>query len=131
MSFSVAGNIRFLTDPKVESNNSNVVKFLAGTEERKVNGKFVDNIISCEAWGKLGEIIVGNYNKGDTAFINASLLLNKWQDRSGENKEKHYLRVSSIEFVPRAKASGNSSSGNQWTQNSNPPSSNDDIEVPF
>ena len=43
MSFSIAGNIRFLTDPKVEQNNSNVVKFLVGTEERKVNDKYVDN----------------------------------------------------------------------------------------
>jgi len=132
MSFSIAGNIRFLTDPKVEQNNSNVVKFLVGTEERKVNDKYVDNSIGCEAWGKLGETIAKNYKKGDVAFMSGSLLLNKWQDRSGENKERHYIRISSIEFVPRVKTSNGSGSSNQWSQNNNNQGpSNDDVDLPF
>jgi single-strand DNA-binding protein len=105
MSLYVNGLVRIITKPQtryLESGNS-VVNFVGGIHEGKdKNGNYIKNVIDCEVWGKVGEIILERCNLMDSIMVTGSIRRQEWQDKeTGAKRSKHVLSIGRFEFLPR------------------------------
>jgi len=86
---------------------------------RKDKEKETD-FISCEVWGKQAENLVNYQNKGSLIATEGRYQVDKYQ-LEGETKYKHYILVSTIQFLESKKEQSQNSNEKSVnnTQNSN------------
>lgn len=101
---------------------------------KKKDGSMDEEVlfVDCKAWGKTGEVIQQYLGKGSPILVEGRLVLERWEDREGNNRSKVLVNVESFQFL-------NSSPDNQKPakQGSRKPVENDydddmdDDEIPF
>ncbi|HYC99864.1 MAG TPA: single-stranded DNA-binding protein [Phycisphaerales bacterium] len=93
------------------SSNQAVAKFglainrywTSASGEKKEDTTFVD----CEAWGKTGENIARFFSKGRPIFVQGSLRLDQWNDKTdGSKRSKLKVVVDNFQFVDSKQGGG-------------------------
>jgi single-strand DNA-binding protein len=95
--------------------------------EKKEESCFVD----LEIWGKRAETFNQYMNKGRQVLIEGELKYDTWQDKDGNNRSKHCIKVSDFQFIANGKGNDNTSSNTSNTSNvsqkeTSPPQINED-----
>jgi single-strand DNA-binding protein len=99
---------RLVRDPDLRtiSNGTPVCNItLAQNTRYKEGDKWVDGepvFLDVALWGRRGESFARHHKKGDEAFIEGKLRLDKWEDReTKESRSKMKVDADEWQFVPR------------------------------
>lgn len=71
------------------------------------------DFINCVVWNKQAENLVNYQSKGSLIAIEGSNRVDKYQTDKGENRYKHYILVSNIQFLESKKEQSNNNQINQ------------------
>lgn len=114
----------------INAGGTTIAKFGLAVNESYKNkmGEKVDNtcFVDCDAFGKTAEMITKYFQKGDPILIDGSLQLDQWNDKDGNKRAKHKIKVNGFSFV--------ASSGGEQKQSGGTPAAGDDWggdDIPF
>jgi len=84
------------------SDGTPVCHFRLANNRGERDGKQLDaNFFNCEAWKNVADIIYGNLDKGRKVFIEGSLNLDRWNDKTGAPKSSVKIIVHHITFLDK------------------------------
>ena len=74
----------------------------------KTSGELMEDacFIDIVAFGQTGEFLNQHFGKGDIITFEASLQQDKWEDRDGQKRSKHTLRLNNVDFSLCKKGEG-------------------------
>lgn len=81
------------------------------------NGQVIENtmFIDLTFWGKTAEIASQYLSKGSKLAVNGEIVLDQWQDQqTGQNRQKHSIRVETMEMLGNP---NNQNNGGNYQQN--------------
>ena len=112
---------RLGADPEIAfyDSGSNKTSFSLYVKPYPGAPKEKDFIVSCHAWGKVGEVIANYVKSGDQIIITGNLDKNAWVDGSGNARSTFFVNVSQMEFG----AKGRHHSEEEFVPQSTQPSS--------
>ncbi len=124
-----------------------VTGFSVATTERwkdKQSGeqKEITEWHNCEAWGRTAEVCQEYLHKGDQVYLEGKIRTDEYEDKDGNRRWSHKIRVDSVQFLSTKgeRSSGSSERSQHPTQRGPRPTeesatvgANDDIndDIPF
>ena len=78
------------------------MRLAVGRRDRKAAPVYVDVV----AWGKLAELCAEHLEKGRQVAISGRLEYSEWEAQDGSKRSKHEVVAGEVEFLAKAKASG-------------------------
>lgn len=71
--------------------------------------------VTCEAWNKIGEIVMNKGGKGKLVRVEGELVIDNWE-ANGERRSRTYIRVRNVIFLTEAAPAPAQNQSNQPTQ---------------
>lgn len=96
---NITGRITHDLDLRQTQSGKFVLDFQIAIRETKD----ITTFVRCQAWEKTAEIISQYAMKGSNLAISGGLKTDRYQDRSGNNVERTYIRVSTVEILDKRK----------------------------
>ena len=59
--------------------------------------------LDVESWGKTAENCKKYITKGSQVYVEGKIKINKWEDKSGNRRQKYYISSDLVRFLPREK----------------------------
>jgi len=59
--------------------------------------------LDVESWGKTAENCKKYITKGSQVYVEGKIKINKWEDKSGNKRQKYYISSDLVRFLPREK----------------------------
>lgn len=85
-------------DPELRQVGENLVcNFTIASSDYR-GGAEVTDFIDCEAWGKTGQSIADNFNKGSRIFVSGTFGWQRYTTEEGEKRKTFRVRVTDWEF---------------------------------
>lgn len=86
------------------NNNKAVVEFTLATNRPVMrDGERVSDFITCVVFGNQAENLQKYQSKGSMIGIEGSYRVDRYQDKDGNNRYKHYVLVNTVEFLESKK----------------------------
>lgn len=58
--------------------------------------------VTCEAWNKLGDLVLDKAKKGSLVYVEGELCMERWEEQ-GESKSRTYVRVKEYRLLESGK----------------------------
>lgn len=118
---------RLTRDPEQrQAGQYNVTNFTVASDSTRKNkqGEYDTTFVRCAVFGKQGDVIAQQFQKGRPIIVSGELSTNEWQDQQGNQRQSFEMSVQNFSFVPRDYAQG------QTQQEQQAPEVTDD-DMPF
>ena len=96
---NITGRITHDLDIRQTQSGKLVLDFQIAIRETKD----ITTFVRCQAWEKAAEIISQYAMKGSNLAITGSLKTDRYRDKNGNNVERTYIRVGSVEILDKRK----------------------------
>ena len=83
---------------------------------------------NCKAWGKTAELVGKHFEKGSPIFVTGRYQVDEYEDKDGQQKRFHYVKVDRVEFLPSVKQSLDALPG---PKQQTPDAGVGDADIPF
>ncbi|NRA40531.1 MAG: single-stranded DNA-binding protein [Planctomycetes bacterium] len=122
-SVHVAGNltrdpqVRFFANEKAVADFGLAInrRYRGGDGEMKEETTFID----VETWGRQAELVGQYLTKGRNCFVEGSLKLDQWEDKSGNKRSKIKVTAQRVHFLgPNDRSGGGESGGDGASRSS-------------
>jgi single-strand DNA-binding protein len=107
---------RLTRDPEQrQAGQSNITNFTVASNSTRKNkdGKYDTTFVRCTAFGRQGDVIMNNFQKGQPITVAGEFNMRSWTDREGQERQSAELTVSNFSFVPRDKYQGQAPQQNE------------------
>lgn len=95
---TITGRLTAAPEMRTTNSGKSVCNFTLAVDYF-VGGEKKADFIRCTAWDKQADVIEKYCDRGDKIGVNGSLHIDKYKDKNGVDKEKSYIRVSSVELL--------------------------------
>lgn len=99
---------RLVRDAEIKSYPNTQIATFTLASNKKIKDKEEVLFIDCKAFARLAEIVDEFTEKGDKILIVGRLVLEKWQDKEGNEKSKYVIAVEELELLSNKKGSDES-----------------------
>lgn len=95
---------RLTRDPEQrQAGQYNVTNFTVASDSTRKNkqGEYDTTFIRCTVFGRQGDVIAQQFQKGQPIIVSGELSTNEWQDQKGNQQQSFEMSVQNFSFVPR------------------------------
>ena len=95
---------RLTRDPEQQqAGQYNVTHFTVASDSTRKNrdGDYDTTFVRCTVFGRQGDVITQQFQKGQPIIVSGELSTNEWQDQQGNQRQSFEMSVQNFSFVPR------------------------------
>lgn len=95
---------RLTRDPEQrQAGQYNVTNFTVASDSTRKNkqGEYDTTFVRCAVFGRQGDVIAQQFQKGQPIIVSGELSTNEWQDQQGNQRQSFEMSVQNFSFVPR------------------------------
>lgn len=95
---------RLTRDPEQQqAGQYNVTHFTVASNSTRKNrdGEYDTTFIRCAVFGRQGDVIAQQFQKGQPIIVSGELSTHEWQDQQGNQRQSFEMSVQNFSFVPR------------------------------
>lgn len=95
---------RLTRDPEQrQAGQYNVTNFTVASDSTRKNkqGEYDTTFIRCAVFGRQGDVIAQQFQKGQPIIVSGELSTHEWQDQQGNQRQSFEMSVQNFSFVPR------------------------------
>lgn len=95
---------RLTRDPEQrQAGQYNVTNFTVASDSTRKNkqGEYDTTFVRCAVFGRQGDVIAQQFQKGRPIIVSGELSTNEWKDQQGNQRQSFEMSVQNFSFVPR------------------------------
>jgi len=88
-----------IREVETQKGGTSLAKFgLAVTNHRNDDATM---FIECTAWGRTAQVVGDYTTKGAAVLVTGELVLERWQSKDGENRQRYTVNVATVQLMPK------------------------------